>query len=563
MHDSTTKRKRRGQLRDRGQQPPPRLPKLNGADTELGNLIQGLETSRTGTCFEASRLLLSRIDGLPRVSRRHAVACTCASCHTTGAGRAGSTEHHGGVVLDPQDLGRKYLRENGGCVYIDLDHLELAIPEVLSARDHVAAWWAMLRLARAALVSADALLPEGQRLFALANNSDGRGNSYGGHLNFMVTRRCWDNVMDRRPHYLGFLASYQASSIVFAGQGKVGSENGRAHVSFQLSQRADFFETLIGTQTTYRRPLVNSRDEALCGSSDKVAARVHCIFYDTNLSQVALFLKVGVMQMILALVEAERVDARLALDDPLSAVFDWSHDPTLRATAPLADGRKVTAVELQLLFLEQLRRFHALDGFAGIVPEAGEILDLWEDTLALLAARDLPALAGRLDWALKLSLLQATLRQDADLTWRSPALKHLDHLYSSLDEDDGLFWACHRSGLTRQVVAEARIEHLTENPPENTRAWARAMLLRRAGDGIDDVDWDRIRFRSCGRSSDSAHAPLYRQLDLAAPLGLTRARVGALFENRALSLDELLDLLGADAPTPTRYSSYAWGSGSH
>ena len=79
---------------------------------------------------------------------------------------------------------------------------------------------------------------------------------------------------------------------MFTGQGKVGSENGRPATPYQLSQRADFVETLMGKQTTHRRPIVNSRDEALCGatshfvsgaSQDLGLARLHCIFFDNTL----------------------------------------------------------------------------------------------------------------------------------------------------------------------------------------------------------------------------------------------------------------------------------------
>ena len=123
----------------------------------------------------------------------------------------------------------------------------------------------MLRIARTAMVNANEKLPAGRQIQVLVNNSDGRGNSYGSHLNFLITRRCWDNIFRRKIHYMLYLAAFQASSIVYTGQGKVGSENGAPEVEFQLSQRADFFERLVGSQTTHNRPIVNSRDEALCG----------------------------------------------------------------------------------------------------------------------------------------------------------------------------------------------------------------------------------------------------------------------------------------------------------
>jgi len=307
-----------------------RLPKLCGADIELGNFIAGAESSG-GTGAPASRLLLRQIHGFP-----------------TGASR------DYGVSYEDQDWGRKYLKENGGCIYIDLDHLELAQPEVLSAYDHVACWHAMLRLARRAQTAANAELEEGRIVEVLVNNSDGQGNSYGSHLDFLITRRAWDDLFRHRMHTLLFLASYQASSIVFTGQGKVGSENGMPDVPYQISQRADFFETLSSIETTQRRPIVNSRNEALCGGFRRTVkgkipaldlARLHVIFYDNTLCPVACLLKVGVMQIVLAMIEAGRVNPELILDNPLEAVQRWSHDPSLRAGAELIGGQQLTAVE--------------------------------------------------------------------------------------------------------------------------------------------------------------------------------------------------------------------------
>ena len=129
------------------------------------------------------------------------------------------------------------------------------------------------------------------------NNSDGQGNSYGSHLNFLISRRTFDNIFWRKAHYLQFLASLQISSILLTGQGKVGSENGRPSTPFQLSQRADFFETLQGMQTTFNRPIVNARDESLCGRQgayDPTApARLHVIFFDSALAHGSCLFRVG------------------------------------------------------------------------------------------------------------------------------------------------------------------------------------------------------------------------------------------------------------------------------
>ena len=522
---------------------PATLPKLCGADIELGNFILGVERPE-GTGAEASRAVLREIVGL------HSTSMHVAS-------RAAEAPH------DPQDWGRKYLSTNGGCVYIDLDHVEACIPEVISAYDHVAAWHAMLRIVRRALGKANAQRPTGQRIQVLVNNSDGRSNSYGSHLNFLITRRAWDNLFNRRLHYQLFLAAFQASSIVLTGQGKVGAENGAPPCAYQIAQRADFFETLCALQTTYNRPLVNSRDEPLCGdrqATHTAGARLHCIFFDNTLCHVSSLLKVGLMQIILTMIEAEQINPRLLLEDAVDAVQRWSHDPALRARAPMVAGSAVTAVELQLLFLDGAKRFVAAGGCDGIVPQAAQIVQLWEDTLLKLEAGDLPALTGCLDWVLKLHILQRAVQQRPRLTWASPEIKLLDHFYSNLDPADGLYWAYEAGGVVERLVSDERISHLEHNPPDDTRAWTRAMLLRLVDpDDVESVDWDSILLHV----GQVGYQRTYRRLDLANPLGFARAETERILCSRR-SLDAILDDLGATAPAPTGQfggNKYAGGNG--
>jgi len=535
------------------------VPKVCGADAELANFVLGLD-SPWGTGSIASKLLLRHVPGVGRTpwatsawnyAGTHAVYSTQSASGEVAC--AGCSQTTITPDYDPQDWGRKFLSSNGGSAYIDLDHLELCTPEVHSAHDHVAAWYAMLRIARRAQQAVNAALDDGLRVEVLVNNSDGLGNAYAGHLSFLVSRRCFDNIFHRKIHHMLYLASYQASSIVITGQGKVGAEHGAPPVDYQLSQRADFFETVSARQTTYRRPMVNSRDKALCAdlgghkpfpsdSDDRSGpglARLHVIFYDSNLCHVACLLKVGVMQIALAMLEAQQIDPTLILDDPLDATLRWSHDPTLRARALTAAGEQLTAVEWQLRFLEEAERFCRRGGCDGVVPRAGEILALYADTLEKLHAGDFDALTGRLDWVLKLRILDEAMAAHAGLSWNCLEVKHLDHLYSALDPEEGLYWHYERAGLVEPVVDEERIERFVHHPPDETRAWTRAMLLRLAGpDTLDQLDWDSITFKE----PDASGWPVYRTLKLSHPLGLSRAATAHLF-GPGRTLSEVLDAL--------------------
>ncbi|MBP8128803.1 MAG: proteasome accessory factor PafA2 family protein [Candidatus Hydrogenedentes bacterium] len=572
---------------DRAARQVQRVVKLAGGDIELGNFIQGLHRPQ-GSGPEAAHALLREIKGLPRTAGRN--ACQCPACRAARQSRTGEPAtvsssgyrtgynysgygygdygDYGGdpgggyyssasvPAFDPQDWGRRFLLENGGCCYIDLGHLEICLPEVRSAHDWVAAWHAMLRIARHAMHAANAKLPEGQRIVVLANNSDGRGNSFGSHTNVLLTEDAWEGIFHRKLYPMLYLAAYQVSSIVFTGQGKAGSENGAPPVPYQLSQRMDFMETLTGIATTVQRPLVNSRDEALCGSwtyrSEGPQApryrRLHCIFYDSNLAHVACLLKIGVLQIVLSLLEAGKAKGRLMLDDPVEAGLVYSHDPSLRARARLADGRLVSALELQRLFLEEAEPFVVSGECEETVARSREIFELWQDTLERLERRDWDVLSGRLDWVLKREILQAALDRNRELDWDSPELRYLDQVYASLDEDEGLYFAYEQDGsFLDRVVSEEAIARFTTEPPEDTRAWTRAMLLRTLdADDIDSCDWDRMvawgRVGKSGISRQTIHLPN--------PLQFTRAQMEPLFATG--DAQTILEALAAPPQTAAR-----------
>lgn len=538
------------------------VPKLCGADAELGNFLTGPSVP-AGTSREASRALLREIEGIPPGDAdAPRVAGVSAGW---GLVRVRPASADGGAAFqrmmrgaydkeparNPQDWGRKYLPSNGGCVYIDLNHLELCIPEVRSAFDHAVYWHAMLRIAREAQQSANARLPEEYAIRVLVNNSDGKGNAYGSHLNFLIHRRAWENIFSRRVHYLLHLAAFQVSSVIFTGQGKVGVERGEEQVPFQLSQRADFFVRTTSEETTSNRGIVNSRNEPLCGDRwspgwnghhpARTLARLHSIFFDNTLGHIPCLLKVGTMQILLAMIEAEEVDAALLLEDPVAALARYSRDPSLRARARTVDGRSLTAIELQRLFHERAARFVEAGRCEGIVPRAPEIIAIWGETLDELAIGDMEILARRLDWALKLTLLRRAMDQRPDLDWGSPEIKHLDHLFSSLDPAEGLFWTADESGFTLRLASDEEIEACTKQPPADTRAFTRAMLLRSVDpSAIEEVGWDFIRFRSV----DASRWISRRTFEMDDPLAFGATSAAPVLAQNG-SLSEMLDALEA------------------
>ncbi|MEQ1850306.1 MAG: proteasome accessory factor PafA2 family protein [Chthoniobacteraceae bacterium] len=476
---------------------PIHVPKLVGSDIEFANTLEGIDA--TDRCTPAGWALLAELPGLPNEKARALHDPRMPGTHQWP---------------NERDLGRRFV-SNGSCFYMDSGHTEGASCELLSARQHVAWWAATQRIVSEAQARANAKLPAGQRLRVAVRNSDGFSNSFGSHDNFLITRPAWERMI-KHPPTTAWLASFQVSSIVLTGAGKLGSENGRPACRHQLSQRADFCATrLLSEETMFDRPIINTRDEPHCGPGPRShLARLHCIMHDANLCPVAQFLKIGTMQIALTMIEAGEIEPKLCLADPASALVGFSHDPSLNATAKLKRGDETNIVDLQLRFLDAADRFVGAGRCAGLVPDAEVIIAYWAETLSMLKRRDFDSLAGRLDWVHRLALIEGALAADSRLSWDSPALRLIDFAYG--DIDGGMFLEAQQVGLVEQLVTEEEICAAMSTAPENTRAWTRSRILQLApAEIVAHVDWDSITLREKGGKM--------RTLWLGDPLGFAKA----------------------------------------
>ena len=201
---------------------------------------------------------------------------------------------------------------NGARYYVDHAHPEISTPEVSTAREAVVWDRAAEEIVRASMEYARPLLAAGGELVVYKNNSDGKGNSYGCHENYLLARELPFGRLAAQitPHFV--------TRQIFCGAGKVGCElPGRApdDVVYQLSQRADFFEEEIGLETTLKRPIVNTRDEPHC--DPQKYRRLHVIVGDANMSEVATYLKVGTTAIVLAMIEDDELGDDWLLGNPV------------------------------------------------------------------------------------------------------------------------------------------------------------------------------------------------------------------------------------------------------
>lgn len=418
-----------------------------------------------------------------------------------------------GTVLDwvdpiPIEDAHNRVLANGARLYVDHAHPEYSAPEVTTAAAAVAHDLAGDAAVVAAARAASAEL--GLEIGLYKNNTDSQGASYGCHENHLLSRSVpWAEIARHVPSFL-------VTRTVVVGAGRVGLGRHAERPGFQLSQRADFFETLEGIQTTRRRPLLNTRDEPHAPPSRY--RRLHVITGDANRSPYATWLKAGTLAAFLtALSHGVLPDLRLA--DPVAGFPATSHDVGLRATLALADGRHCTALELQEAACE------AVLADAERRPDAYEadVLAAWAGTLADL--RTDPALAAdRLDWAAKLALLDAYAARHG-LDWGSPRLAQLDLDWARLDRP-GPFDALRAAGRLRSVVSDADVARAAAAPPSDTRAWTRGRLVAAGADRVTGASWDWLTIRDA--------TGVERRVDLAEPAGHTRADVGELADEVAV-----------------------------
>jgi len=369
---------------------------------------------------------------------------------------------------------------NGARLYVDHAHPEYSTPECVDARQAALFDKAGEIVMERAVAAAGAHLPEGRRVQVFKNNSDGKGNSYGAHENYLMPRSVPFGDIVR--HATAFFVTRQ----VFTGAGKVGSENGRPEVGFQLTQRADFFEEEVGLETTLKRPIVNTRDEPHADPSRY--RRLHVIIGDANLSEVQTFVKLGTTSLFLRALAAGALPEAITLQNPVDACWRVSHDGSLRTPLEMGSGGRASALELQWRYLEWLTRYAAGDGQA----EDAAVLAEWERILTDLE-RDPLAAADRLDWAAKLVLLLGYRDRDG-LEWNDPKLRLLDLQYHDVDRERGLYHRLVAAGRMRRMFTDAETEAAAVEPPPETRAYFRGRCIDRYGAAIVAANWDSLVF---------------------------------------------------------------------
>jgi proteasome accessory factor A len=415
--------------------------------------------------------------------------------------------------LTDEDIGlANVILTNGARLYVDHAHPEYSSPEVTHPRDAVL-WDKAGERIMAEAAERAAQLPGAQPIHLYKNNTDNKGASYGTHENYLMKRETPFSDIVR--HLTPFFVSRQ----VFAGAGRVGiGQDGHEH-GFQLSQRADYFEVEVGLETTLKRPIINTRDEP--HADPEKYRRLHVIIGDANLSEVSTYLKLGTTSLVLAMIEDRFLTRELSLEASVASLRAISHDPSCRELVALADGRKLTGVQLQMEYLDLAKKYVEDTLGSDADAQTVDILQRWESVLTRLE-RDPMECARELDWVAKLKLLNQYRDRDG-LEWDDAKLHLIDLQYSDIRPEKGLYHRLVGMGKIERLLDDTRIEHAMHEPPEDTRAYFRGRCLEKYAASVAAASWDSVIFDIPGRES-------LQRVPTIDPLRGSRAHVGELID---------------------------------
>lgn len=360
---------------------------------------------------------------------------------------------------------------NGGRFYVDHAHPEYSSPEVADALQAVLWDRAGDEIARRVMQLRRAELPAGRDddLVLVKNNVDGKGATYGAHENYQVSRQTDLDELIR------YLIPFLVTRPVICGAGRVGIGPASEMGGFQISQRADYVENDIGLETTFNRPIFNTRDEP--HAIHQLWRRIHVIGGDANQFDVSILLRVGTTALVLAAIEAG-TDMRwdgLDLADPVRAVREVSRDLTVSQPLAMRQGKGMSPLEIQQRYLDLVTSYIDQRG-TGVTPAEQAVLDAWGSVLSRMS-EDIFSVATEVEWVGKLALLQRQ-KERLGTDWSDPRLAALDLQWADLRPEKSLVARLDAAGMVKRLFGEAQVREAADNPPEDTRAAARGAAVR-------------------------------------------------------------------------------------
>ena len=407
--------------------------------------------------------------------------------------------HEGQRRLTPDEVSRYLFRRvvawgrssnvflgNGSPLYLDVgSHPEYATAECDSIREVVVHDKAGERILEGLAEEAQQRLADegiAGDIYVFKNNTDSAGNSYGCHENYLIGRTGEFSLVS------DMLIPFLISRQIICGAGKLASGSKRA--TYCVSQRADHIWEGVSSATTRSRPIINTRDEPHADAEK--FRRLHVIVGDSNMSETTTLLKVGSADLVLRMAETGVVMRDLALENPIRAIREMSHDMTGRRTVRLADGRSMSALDMQSEYFTRVRAFADREGLTD--GAHARVLELWERTLHAVETNNLALVEREIDWVIKWRMIERYAAKH-QLSLDDPRLAQLDLAYHDVNRRRGLFYLLQRRGLVTREASDLEVFRAKTVAPQTTRARLRGEFVKAAQAKRRDfsVDWVHLK----------------------------------------------------------------------
>ena len=209
------------------------------------------------------------------------------------------------------------------------------------------------------------------------------------------------------------------------------------------------------------------------------------------MSEYSTFLKIGAAAIMLRMLEDPSVVLRdMALENPIRAIREISHDITCQRRVRLQNGREASALDIQSEYLARAMKFADQKG----LPEDElRALSMWKHCVETIE-RDPLLLDREVDWVIKHKLIEA-YRAKHDLALGHAKVALIDLQYHDVHRERGLFYRMQNRGLIERMCTDEAIDIAVEEPPQTTRAKLRGDFIKRAKERKRDftVDWVHLK----------------------------------------------------------------------
>ena len=484
-----------------------------------------------------------------------------------------------------------HVMHNGARFYVDMGHPEYCTPETSNPLDLVIADKAGERIVQEAAEKVN-----GVKIYK--NNSDGQGNSYGCHENYLMCRISSGEFANTlTPGILPFFVTRQ----IFSGSGKIGIEEPEHFSSGWTGESWSLFGGKKKPRTMSWRSYERQRDRILeemdsvsryfaeISEFDEVQKLLAEAFkkrdalgepFIYQLSQRADFFEqtIGLgtthdrpivntrdephadrskyMRFHVICGDANMCEfatylktgttallldliedgllPEIDLKNPVSAIKNISGDQTRKWNVSLAKDKLSSAVEIQAAYLRIAEQV-----YRGRDEATDQILARWNSTLEALAS-DPMKLVGKVDWVTKLHLLNhLSARKGVPLNHE--VIKNAALQYHDTNRSESLFYFLQNRGLVERLVTDEEIEHAMHHPPRDTRAFLRAKASSLPY--VSSVDWAGFSVRA-GKQN--------YEVKLIEPFGGTEDKVGIILESNPSAPEFLRKLKGHEDVEVTR-----------